>query len=111
MTFGILRLNALPEKILLSKDFMNQYSFDGFYLDHSNRTEGFVFREDELEAYVAEHGKDPVIAEYSGLENLSDSFIEGIKTLDVLVFQAAHKHYPSHVIPQNYDRFMLYKKK
>ena len=111
MTFGILRLNALPEKILLSKDFMDKYNFDGFYLDHNNRTEGFVFREDELEAFVEEHKKDPVEVVGSGLENLSNSFVDDIKTLDILVFKAAHKHYPKHVIPQNYDRFMLYKKK
>lgn len=111
MTFCILKAYAWEPKLMLNKKFIASYVLQEFLLEHEHRSEGFVFKESELEAYVAMSGKDPVSMSPQPIQNVADNIVDVLRNGEIVAFAVVDAHSSNHIIAQNYTRYMIFAKK
>lgn len=133
MTFKLLILNSWKRSDFNSIG--NQYNPMGIMYDHKTHTDGFVYEETELEAYVAQHGVDPATdpardaaSKHVNLEAAmlgqspvglrepprnwanENEFMNGIKSNAVIAVKMRHKNNQHPAIKDNYARFQIYQR-
>ena len=110
MTFGILRANAFSGGLETAK-LTQGFVFYGYFYDHKKRTEGFVYREEDLLVFVDKYKKDPPDTDGIVLpHNWSDDFSAAFHEKTARAFRARHRFGEGHIIHDNYDRFKVYYK-
>jgi len=112
MTVDIVRINAYfqKRKAELTPGFVKF----GYFYEHKEVSEhrvGFVFREEDLLAFVDRYKKDPIEGENITPENWANKFAAGFSEGTLLAFWAKHRFGEGHIIHDNYDRFEVYAKK
>ncbi|GEM_PF-3909568 len=76
MSHKVLHACQAPEELLRDPRFRELHTVAGCFYEHLTATAGFIFRTQDLEAYVARHGQDPTLVEGGSAEfrNYADLF-------------------------------------
>ena len=77
MTYEILRANAERDSLFRATAESNLCSFGSFY-EHNTFTSGVVYQKDDLESFLAKHGKNPFDIEEGNIKNWADELARQI---------------------------------